>query len=39
MDLTATMAAVSKSNDYAIRLVRRDVASGREERRATRSTP
>jgi signal transduction histidine kinase/CheY-like chemotaxis protein/HPt (histidine-containing phosphotransfer) domain-containing protein len=33
MDLTATMAAVSKSNDYAIRLVRRDVGSGREERR------
>ena len=32
MDLTATMAAVSKSNNYAIRLVRRNTSSGREER-------
>ena len=32
MDLTATMAAVSASNDYAIRLFRRDPGSGRAER-------
>jgi signal transduction histidine kinase/CheY-like chemotaxis protein/HPt (histidine-containing phosphotransfer) domain-containing protein len=33
MDLTTTMAAVSASNDYAIRLFRRDPGSGREDRR------